>query len=160
MSDQSLQLFEKTTRPNRRQRYLLDHATIRLLDDQAEIERWNDLIRTHHYLRSANVAGTALRYVVEVAGKWAALLSFSSAVYHLKGTRQLHWLGSMAAPRTARCQQPLADCWVVALHAKSGVPKPLAGAQTPARRLAWCFWLRTCRSRDFRGSGVFRGHLL
>ncbi|MCC5022965.1 MAG: hypothetical protein J6386_09310 [Candidatus Synoicihabitans palmerolidicus] len=30
------------------------------------------------------MAGKALRYVVEVAGKWAALLSFSSAVYHLK----------------------------------------------------------------------------
>ncbi|MCC5025542.1 MAG: hypothetical protein J6386_23415 [Candidatus Synoicihabitans palmerolidicus] len=62
-------MFEKTTRPNRRQRYLLDNATIRLLDDQAEIERWNDLIRTHHYLRSSNVAGKALRCVVEVAGK-------------------------------------------------------------------------------------------
>ncbi|MCC5023028.1 MAG: hypothetical protein J6386_09655 [Candidatus Synoicihabitans palmerolidicus] len=69
MSDQSRQMFEKTTRPNRRQRYLLDNATIRLLDDQAEIERWNDLINTHHYLRSSNMAGKALHYVEEVAGK-------------------------------------------------------------------------------------------
>ncbi|MCC5024944.1 MAG: DUF4338 domain-containing protein [Candidatus Synoicihabitans palmerolidicus] len=54
-----------------------------MLDDQVEIERWNDLSRTHHYLCSSNVAGKALRYVVEMAGKWAALLSFSSAAYHL-----------------------------------------------------------------------------
>ncbi|MCC5022002.1 MAG: DUF4338 domain-containing protein [Candidatus Synoicihabitans palmerolidicus] len=93
MSDQSRQMFEKTTRPNRRQRYLLDNATIRLLDDQAEIERWNDLIRTHHYLRSSNVAGKALRYVVEEAGKWAALLSFSSAAYHLERVPQAQEVG-------------------------------------------------------------------
>ena len=77
-------MFEKTTRPNRRQRYLLENAMIQLLHEQADLERWNDLIRTHHYLRNANVAGKALRYVVEVGGKWAALLSFSSAAYHLK----------------------------------------------------------------------------
>ncbi len=68
MLDRIRLMFEKTTRPNRRQRYLLENATIQLLHEQTDIERWKDLIRTHHYLRSSNVAGKALRYVVEVGG--------------------------------------------------------------------------------------------
>ncbi|MCC5022659.1 MAG: hypothetical protein J6386_07620 [Candidatus Synoicihabitans palmerolidicus] len=82
-----------------------------MLDDQVEIERWNDLIRTNHYLRSSNVVGKALRCVVEVAGKWAALLSFSSAAYHLKRHATAALAGKHGSAGSAsNCSLPTTAC--------------------------------------------------
>ena len=67
-----------------RKKYFLKNLTVRVLTDEAEIQRWNELIIKHHYLKNANLIGPQLRYVVEFQGEWIALVSFSSAAMHLK----------------------------------------------------------------------------
>ncbi len=71
-----------------RKQYFLKNLTVRLLKDGTEIQRWNDLIIEHHYLKNAILIGPQLRYVVEFQGEWIALLSFSSAALHLKDRDQ------------------------------------------------------------------------
>jgi hypothetical protein len=55
-----------TTRlyPNLEQQQLLEAATLRLIR-RDELERWNQLICDHHYLREATMVGLSLRYVAE-----------------------------------------------------------------------------------------------
>jgi len=58
-------------------------ARVRVRQIQAdELARWNALVDDKHYL-SSRLVGPTLRYVAEVDGQWAALLSFGQASYHL-----------------------------------------------------------------------------
>lgn len=45
---------------------------------QAEIGRWSELMRLHHYLGYKGIAGKSLRYVAEYQGEWLALIGWGS----------------------------------------------------------------------------------
>lgn len=62
---------------------ILKRLTVRLITDD-ELERFNDLLLSKHYLSSARVGGRSLRYVAELDGEWVALAIFSSACLSLK----------------------------------------------------------------------------
>ena len=65
-----------------------------------EVQRWNNLVCEHHYLKNANLVGEQLRYVVTFQGEWLALLGWSAASFHLKDREQ--WLGWSDLQRRAR----------------------------------------------------------
>jgi hypothetical protein len=70
---------------------LLEEVSLRLIED-SERERFDEELRTKHYLKNAQVVGRVLRYVAEYRGQWVALLVFSSPALHLKLRDQwLHW---------------------------------------------------------------------
>ena len=72
------------------QQGLLEGVQIRLLQPP-EREHFDDLMRTEHYLKSADLVGEQLRYVAEYQGQWVALLSWNAAAYHLKHRET--WIG-------------------------------------------------------------------
>lgn len=61
----------------------LGEVRIRLIEP-SELERFNTLLATEHYLRNPTAVGRVLRYVAEYRGEWVALLVFASAAFHLK----------------------------------------------------------------------------
>lgn len=78
---------------------LLDRITIRLLAD-GERPCYTQYMTEHHYLKSDNLVGEQLRYVVEAEGHWVALLSWSAASYHLAHRDQ--WIGWTTEQRRRR----------------------------------------------------------
>jgi len=79
---------------------VLDGLEVRLLVDPADIQRWNDLVCEHHYLKNANLVGEQLRYAVAFQGQWLALLGWSAASFYLKDREC--WLGWSNLQRRAR----------------------------------------------------------
>jgi DDE_Tnp_1-associated/Druantia protein DruA len=78
---------------------LLGEVTLRLITP-AERARFDQYLRSEHYLKSARVGGCALRYVAEYQDQWLALMVFSSPAYHLKlRDRWLHWPAREVAQR-------------------------------------------------------------
>jgi len=69
---------------------ILGQVEIRLLKEE-ERERFDQLLKELHYLKSAHVGGRSLRYVAELNGEWIALLCFSGAAPHLAGREE--WIG-------------------------------------------------------------------
>ena len=66
-----------------------------------ERPRWNHLVRRHHYLKSADLVGEQLRYVVtDAQGRWLALLGWNAAAWHLKARDQ--WIGWSEEQRERR----------------------------------------------------------
>ena len=49
-----------------------------------EIARYDALVETHHYLKSAAVVGRHMRYVAEYQGEWLALATWAAAARHVK----------------------------------------------------------------------------
>jgi hypothetical protein len=78
---------------------VLEQIIVRLIQAH-EQERWDQLMVEHHYLKSANLVGEQLRYVVEDQGRWLALLGWSAAAYHLRARDQ--WIGWNDNQRRAR----------------------------------------------------------
>lgn len=56
-----------------------------------ERRRWDELMKTWHYLRSARMVGEQLRYAAVVDGEWVALLGWSAAT--LKSGPRRDWVG-------------------------------------------------------------------
>lgn len=56
-----------------------------------ERQRWDELMKTWHYLRSARMVGEQLRYAAVVDGEWVALLGWSAAA--LKSGPRRDWVG-------------------------------------------------------------------
>src|SRR5947208_15288799 len=51
--------------------------------------RWNQLVRKHHYVKSVDLVGEQLRYVVtDAQGRWLALIGWSAPALHLKARDQ------------------------------------------------------------------------
>jgi hypothetical protein len=69
---------------------ILGQVQVRLMLPQ-EKERWEQMVREHHYLKSADLVGERLCYVAEYRGEWVALLGWSAAAYHLKAREG--WIG-------------------------------------------------------------------
>jgi hypothetical protein len=79
-------------KPSLTEQEVLDHLEIRLLGtNETDGARFEELMVSHHYLKSNRLVGEQLRYVAEVDGRWVALLSWSAAAYHLK--RREEWIG-------------------------------------------------------------------
>jgi hypothetical protein len=78
---------------------VLDHLVVRLIEPE-EHERWDQLVSQHHYLKTANLVGERLRYVVEYQDQWLALLGWSAAAYHIRARDQ--WIGWDDNQRRAR----------------------------------------------------------
>jgi hypothetical protein len=78
--------------PNRDEPSLLAELKVRLVLP-TERTRWNKLVRQHHYLKSAQLVGEQLRYVVtDAQGQWVALIGWSAAALHLKARDQsIEW---------------------------------------------------------------------
>lgn len=56
-----------------------------------EAARWDELVRTRHYLGLGHLVGESLKYVAEVDGRWVALLGWASAAFKC-GPRD-RWIG-------------------------------------------------------------------
>lgn len=56
-----------------------------------ERQRWDELMRAHHYLGFAGFVGHSLRYLAEVDGQWLALLGWQAAA--LKCRPRDRWIG-------------------------------------------------------------------
>ncbi len=67
----------------------LSKVAVRLIEPH-EKERWDAILQEKHYLKGPLV-GPTLRYVAELDGEWAALLSFGQASYHLRDREE--WVG-------------------------------------------------------------------
>lgn len=72
----------------------LSAVVVRLIEPQERI-RWDELMRTHHYLGLNALVGRSLRYVAEYKGQWLALIGWASAA--LKCAARDAWIG-WAAP--------------------------------------------------------------
>lgn len=85
--------------PDTREQQILEGLEIRLIrkDEQGCYEQ---LINEQHYLKSAQLVGEQLRYVVEYAGEWLALLSWNAGSYHLADRDE--WIGWSEAQRRVR----------------------------------------------------------
>ena len=62
---------------------VLDGVEVRLIQPQ-EQKRFDTLIETQHYLKTATLVGERLCYVAEYQGVWLSLLAWSAPAYHLK----------------------------------------------------------------------------
>jgi len=62
---------------------ILIHLVVRLVQPD-EVERFDQLLSEHHYLKNGHLVGEHLRYVAEHGGQWLALASWSAAALHLK----------------------------------------------------------------------------
>ena len=79
---------------------ILDQLHADLVVSPKEIQRWNDMVCEHHYLKNANLVGEQLRYVVTYQGQWVALLGWSAASFHLKDREK--WLSWSNLQRRSR----------------------------------------------------------
>jgi hypothetical protein len=69
---------------------LLQQVIVRLILP-GERQRWEELMRRHHYLGFAGMVGKSLRYVAEFSGQWLALLGWQAAA--LKCRPRDRWIG-------------------------------------------------------------------
>jgi hypothetical protein len=63
---------------------VLEHGHIQLLTSPADVERCDQAIIQHHYLRSVSLVGEHLRYAFVYRGQWLAVATWSAAAFHLK----------------------------------------------------------------------------
>ena len=96
-------MLERKTRfrrPTPSEQEVLKHFQIRLLTKEADMERFDDSIIAHHYLKSATLVGEHLRYVASYRGQWLALLAFSASSFNLRYREQ--FIGWTAEQRRSR----------------------------------------------------------
>jgi hypothetical protein len=81
-----------TKRPllSEEQQALLSGAQLRILAPD-ERQRFDQLLKEQHDLKSTQLVGEQIRYVVEYQGQWVALMSWSAAAYKLKLREE--WIG-------------------------------------------------------------------
>ena len=65
-----------------------------------EIERFDQLLAEHHYLKNGQLVGEHLRYVAEYRGQWLALTTWSAAALHVKARD--HFIGWTDEQRRTR----------------------------------------------------------
>ena len=66
----------------------------------AEVPRWNDLMRRHHYLGFRKMCGRRLRHVAVQGERWLALLGWHAAALHCAARER--WIGWSSLQRRAR----------------------------------------------------------
>ncbi|MBI3852285.1 MAG: hypothetical protein HY298_18680 [Verrucomicrobia bacterium] len=61
--------------PDRSEQTVLEELQVELISPRQK-PRWNQLVRKHHYLKSADLVGEQLRYVVtDAKGRWLWAMS-------------------------------------------------------------------------------------
>ena len=69
---------------------ILSNVVVRPIRGE-ERDRWQELMREHHYLGFAGLVGERVEYVATVSGRWVALLAWSAAA--LKLSLRDRWIG-------------------------------------------------------------------
>lgn len=65
-----------------------------------EVDRFDELLARHHYLKDARLVGKHLRYVATYRGQWLGLAAWSAAALHLKARDQfIGWPGEQRRTR-------------------------------------------------------------
>jgi len=85
--------------PNSSEQQVLEDLKIRLIHKD-EQDCYEQLIDEQHYLKSAQLVGEQLRYVIEYDGEWLALLSWNAGSYHLADRDS--WIGWSDVQRRIR----------------------------------------------------------
>lgn len=75
--------FARFRQPTPDEQDILTHLVVQLVRPD-EVERFDQLIAKHHYLKNGHVVGEQLRYVAEYRGQWLALATWSAAALHIK----------------------------------------------------------------------------
>ena len=70
---------------------MVQSVTVRALRDKAEIQKFDALIRAHHYLGLKSLVGEQLRYVAEIHGTWVGLLAWAAPALKIKARDA--WIG-------------------------------------------------------------------
>src|SRR6266446_5029381 len=88
---------------------VIDLATVQLrLIRNDERERWDELMRAHHYLGLSALVGRSLRYVAEAHDQWVALLGWASAAF--KCAPRDAWIGWSAPIQWQRISFIVNNC--------------------------------------------------
>jgi hypothetical protein len=79
-------------RPTAEEQVVLLGMTVKLLDRSQDLQKCNQILIEHHYLKSAKLVGEQLRYAVIWKGQWLAVATWSAAALHLKARdRFINW---------------------------------------------------------------------
>lgn len=73
--------------PTLEEQEILVHLVVEPVPPQ-EVDRFDQLLARHHYLKAARLVGEHLRYVATYQGRWLALAAWSAAALHLKARDQ------------------------------------------------------------------------
>ncbi len=71
-------------RPSADEQTVLSGMTIKLLVRPEDLQKCDQILVEHHYLKSAKLVGEHLRYAVLWQGQWLAVATWSAAALHLK----------------------------------------------------------------------------
>jgi len=71
-------------RPTADEQTVLLGMTVKLLVRPEDIQKCDQILVQHHYLKSAKLVGEQLRYAVLWKGQWLAVATWSAAAFHLK----------------------------------------------------------------------------
>ena len=91
--------FPRFRQPTPDEQEILIHLTVRLVSTE-EVERFDQLITQHHYLKNGHLVGEHLRYVAEYRGQWLALATWNAPALHLKARD--HFIGWTDEQRRTR----------------------------------------------------------
>ena len=91
--------FPRFRQPTPDEQEILTHLVVRLVSP-GEVERFDQLLAEHHYLKNGQLVGEYLRYVGEYNGQWLALASWNAAALHLKARDR--FIGWTEAQRRTR----------------------------------------------------------
>ena len=69
--------------PTRDEQQILTHLKVRAVRPE-EVQRFDQLMAEHHYLKNGHVVGAHVRYVAECHGQWLALATWNAPALHLK----------------------------------------------------------------------------
>jgi hypothetical protein len=75
--------FRRFRQPAPDEQEILIHLTVRLVSAD-EVERFDQFIAEHHYLKNGRLVGEHLRYVATYRGQWLALATWNAPALHLK----------------------------------------------------------------------------
>lgn len=79
--------FPRFRPPTPTEQEILTHLVVRLVRPE-EVQRFDQLLAEHHYLKNGHLVGEHLRYVGEYNGQWLGLASWSAAALHIKARDQ------------------------------------------------------------------------
>jgi hypothetical protein len=89
-------------RPTAEEQVVLSGMTVKLLERPRDIQKCDQILVEHHYLKSAKLVGEQLRYAVRWKGQWLAVATWSAAALHLKARdRFIGWSEEQRRQRLA-----------------------------------------------------------
>jgi predicted transposase YbfD/YdcC len=91
--------FARFRQPTPDEQEILSRLLVRSVRPD-EVERFDELLAQHHYLKNAQLVGEHLRYVAEHRGQWLALATWSAPALHLKARD--HFIGWTEEQRRTR----------------------------------------------------------